>query len=92
MIFKIIRNILFLSLFTILASCCNAPKENKAADLLEQNKKSKAIISKDNIPYFLSDYTFGRYNGKHFSFKEVKGKVLLLSFWATWCGSFIKRH
>ncbi len=33
-----------------------------------------------------TDFTLPDINGKKVSFSEFKGKVVVLNFWATWCG------
>ena len=49
-----------------------------ASQLIKKERERNAIVSKD--------FTLKTLNGKLFRLSDQKGKVVLLDFWATWCG------
>ncbi|MGE8343365.1 MAG: TlpA disulfide reductase family protein [Flavobacterium sp.] len=50
-------------------------KENKSKDLIERFGSTNAI-----------DFTLKNLDGKETKLSDYKGKVVVLDFWATWCG------
>ncbi|MDD3625971.1 MAG: TlpA disulfide reductase family protein [bacterium] len=56
--------------------------ESKFKEYLEGLKRGLAL----RIGEPIIEYTAKDTEGKDFSFNEYKGKVLLLDFWASWCG------
>jgi peroxiredoxin len=62
----------------------SAPSGSQSADLSQLLQKSGfAVASKPFVP---DDFTLGALDGSRRSLSSFKGKVVLLSFWATWCG------
>lgn len=49
--------------------------------LTAQDKSEDPVKVGDNVPQFKVDMT----NGKQTDIKDLKGKVVLINFWATWC-------
>lgn len=77
----------FLMMLT-LAGCGNERKDaegnNKVSPNLEQEEQTdyREVLEGDSAP----DFTVEIADGSSFTLLEQKGKVVLLNFWATWCG------
>lgn len=60
-------------------------------DTYIQNAKSNLLekiesVAKTNIGTVAPDFTFPDINGKQVSLSSLKGKYVLIDFWASWCG------
>ena len=74
---QMIRKLSILLAFTTLLFIVNVWSQPKAA-VLESWKKAES----KEVP----DFAVTDFEGKPRKFSEYKGKVVLIDFWATWCG------
>jgi peroxiredoxin len=78
-----------LSLGLVLASGCNLNSEPIKADAGKDAAGNGARVSKGIAPqigYTAPEFTLKDLDGKNVSLSDFKGRVVLLNFWATWCG------
>ena len=84
------KNVVLIILITIIGCQRQTEKEN-----VKKIKSKNTLTNKqttDSIPVFLDDFSYDTVDGEKFSFKEVKGKVLLLDFWSANYVPCIREH
>src|SRR5579863_9637081 len=82
---KSMNGLLFLTLLAIITSNfsgCNASGLFKAS--AQEGDKSAGDSAKKDLPN-APDVTFKGLDGKDLKLSDLKGKIVVINFWATWC-------
>lgn len=67
-----------------LAACGNTDK-NKDNNVENGNTPTEEVAAKEALAPAASDISFKDKSGKTVSLSSLKGKVVFMNFWATWC-------
>ena len=72
----------------VFMGCDNGNAQQKANQIKKNRPKTiqKRVQKNSNQELIAPDFTLADLDGNWVSLKELKGKVVLLNFWGTWCG------
>ena len=72
----------------VLMGCDNGNAQQKANQIKKNRPKTvqKRVKKNSNQALIAPDFTLADLDGNWVSLSELKGKVVLLNFWGTWCG------
>jgi thiol-disulfide isomerase/thioredoxin len=83
----------------ILSACDSAPPPKAVTDVLSREEMAKTVsanrkaksnspgaVIRDKTIQAVNDLEMTQTDGRKFQFASLKGKVILVDVWATWCG------
>ena len=84
---KYLINTIILTAFVFMG-CDNGNAQQKANQIKKNRPKTvqKQVQKNLNQELIAPDFTLADLDGNWVSLSELKGKVVLLNFWGTWCG------
>jgi thiol-disulfide isomerase/thioredoxin len=75
---------IFLSALILLSSCSAKPRNVSASELAKLFDEAGLRLLKEGVTP--RDFSLSTAAGETFTLSDLKGSVVFLNFWATWCG------
>jgi len=81
------RSLFATAVSVVLLATCSATAPAQSTDPVKAGPAadSSASTAAQEVKK-ISDFDFVDFDGKKRKFSEYKGKIVLIDFWATWCG------
>ncbi len=79
---KLLKNMCWIAMLGICLMCFGCGEEPDTNHEQSAQEVLKEVVEGDTAPEFQAPLA----SGETFTLSEHKGKVVLLNFWATWCG------
>ncbi len=61
-------------------------RNQRLASFLQNADENRAEVLKDKLNEKAPDFSFKNLDGETVALKDLRGKVVVIDFWATWCG------
>ena len=63
---------------------CHAETPDEQSDITDEQKKKIEELTNDML--MAPDFELNSMDGKKYKISDLKGNVIVVNFWATWCG------